>query len=109
MADNDVIKSWCGIRRSYISFLDCKFQTSKGNGFCVSSPQTRTLKNKFAKRYATYESSFYLPSPDTSKEFKKRSSPALKVVTQSPVSRFIRLMYILFLLSATRWLWSCSP
>lgn len=36
----------------------------------------------------------HLPSPETSNEFKKRSSPALKVVMQSPDSKFIRFTYI---------------
>lgn len=46
MADKDVMKSWCGILRSYNNFLDFKFQTNKGNGFCVSSPHTSTLKKE---------------------------------------------------------------
>lgn len=43
IALSDVIKSWCGIRRSYNSFRCDKCHTNKGNGFWVSSPQTRIL------------------------------------------------------------------
>lgn len=35
-----------------------------------------------------------LPSPETSNEFKNRSSPALNVVIQSPDSKFIKFTYI---------------
>lgn len=37
---------------------------------------------------------YYLPSPETNRELRKRSSPALKVVTQSPDSKFIKFTYI---------------
>lgn len=50
-----------------------------------------------------------LPSPETNNEFKKRSSPALKVVTQSPDSRFIRLTYILLRDRQTKCWGSWSP
>lgn len=44
IALSDVMKSWCGIRRSYNNFRCDRCQTSNGNGFCVSSPQTRILE-----------------------------------------------------------------
>lgn len=85
MADKEVIKSWCGIRRSYNNFFDFKFHTNKGKGFCVSSPQTSTLQLKhLLNDYLQLSTKNYLPSPETSRELRKRSSPALKVVTQSP-------------------------
>ena len=37
------LTSWCGILKSYKSFRWVKCHTSRGKGFCVSSPQTRIL------------------------------------------------------------------
>lgn len=60
--------------------------------FCENSTKTHILIDLVVSINILFF--IYLPSPETSNEFRNRSSPALNVVMQSPDSKFIKFTYI---------------
>lgn len=84
----------------------------KREGFLSFIPANKNSEMNNSWNHERIQDAFvrtHRPSPDTNREFKNRSSPALNVVTQSPDSRFIRFTYIRLRDKQTKCCASWSP